>query len=249
MRARTIVIAAVAGGVALAGIGVGVWFAVSGSQEADDDWSAYPGSAFRDSSEVVDGDSLEQVSAAGDAFLSEYRDALTAALGLTWTEVAAGYSERDLNGYGGTSLLHVYDGGVWRGEVTLDDPAARQTAQDLFAQLTPGDEFYASNDLYLDNPAEALGMFGAEQKPLQPLWSLRDRSDGLVVSAEVLDRSLIVTDFEPGSEFSVPPAPEGTFVVVIRASGYALLSEQDRDEFIEQVAPWEGRTKPGPAIG
>ena len=106
-----------------------------------------------------------------------------------------------------------------------------------------------SNDLYLESPTEARTLFGADEKADQPLWSLRDRASGLALSAEVLDRTLIDGDFDPGFEFSLEPEPTGTFVVVVRASGYGLLEEDDREEFIEKVGPWEGRTKPTPAIG
>jgi hypothetical protein len=212
-------------------------------------WEDYPGSAFRDVDEVLASPSMESVTAQGDAFVTELRAALTARFGLRWTTLYDAELERDINGYGGESLLYAYDSGLWQGSARVDDPQARAQVEALFRELAliaGVDEPYALND-YSEGADEAVTQeqFGAATKPKQPLWTLYgDAPDStLTLTVDVYDANLPAhSSFDGTWRFDLVPGD--TLYVTIDAYAYALLAEADREQLLRLLEPFEGLTPP-----
>jgi hypothetical protein len=249
-RSQPVALYVILGVVLAAGIMGAVLLFASSTPRAD--WSTYPGSAFRDDAEVLAGDSLEETAANGDAFVEEYKTQLTDRLGLVWSDTAPREIDRDVNGYGGDSLLYTYDSGTWQGSVVLDDPGARAIAEFIFGRLSTehgGDFLFTANDNYdRDGDPGTIAQFGAALKEDQALWQFYDSGDEvttLQMSSSIIDLT-IPTDptFTGGYQFTMDPDDPGTVLVTIRAYSYALLAEEDRAEYLELLSPFDGATKP-----
>lgn len=218
-----------------------------GSDTAD--WENFPGSAYRDDAEVLSSASAEEVRDTGDAILEEYRNELTNSLGVVWTEEYGTRFDRDINGYGEESMLYSYDSALWVGEASAPTPEARQQIMDAFERITTKYsliDFYRANDVY-DAP-DSISSFGAENIEDQALWRFSNRGDAnipLRVSSSVWDTTM-PTDpsFTGASGFDDQEAGSGKLLVSVNAYAFALLSENDRDAFIEALKPYEGLTKP-----
>ena len=218
-----------------------------GSDAAD--WENFPGSAYRDDAEVLSSASAEEVRDTGDAILEEYRNELTNSLGIVWTEEYSTRFDRDINGYGEESMLYSYDSALWVGEASAPTPQARQQIMDAFERITTKYslvDFYRANDVY-DAP-DSISSFGAEKVEDQALWRFSNRGDAnipLRVGSSVWDTSM-PTDpsFTGASGFDDQEAGSGKLLVSVNAYAFALLSENDRDAFIEALKPYEGLTKP-----
>ena len=218
-----------------------------GSDTAD--WENFPGSAYRDDAEVLSSASAEEVRDTGDAILEEYRNELTNSLGIVWTEEYSTRFDRDINGYGEESMLYSYDSALWVGEASAPTPQARQQIMDAFERITTKYslvDFYRANDVY-DAP-DSISSFGAEKVEDQALWRFSNRGDAnipLRVGSSVWDTSM-PTDpsFTGASGFDDQEAGSGKLLVSVNAYAFALLSENDRDAFIEALKPYEGLTKP-----
>lgn len=245
---RPLLVLALAGVLAAGGVGVGV--ALLGGGVAGPDWTAYPGSAYRSVPEVLASDSLEVVVANGDAFVADYKRALTDEFGFTWIEIAPAQIRDDINGYGGDSLLQSYDSALWQGALTLDDPAARQKVSDVFEEIAlahDAEEVSFQNESSIDDSL-AREMFGAAEKPDQPLWSqlgVRYQPHNLWFETAVYDRTLPRDEsFRGDYRFSIAEDDPNTLFVLFSADAFALLAEADREAFVDALKPYEGLTPP-----
>ena len=242
-------IAALAIVLAVGGIGVAV-FALLGLPPSSPDWSSYPGSAYRDSAEVLAGQTVEEVSADAQSRLEAIREALTDELGITWTQVYDETQARDLNYYGGESLLYIWDSGTWRGEVATSDPDARQKVEALFASfVAEGNDYSAWNDLVPAGDALTLEQYGLGDKSSQALWSLtsHDARNNVSFSLDVYDSTVPVGEtFVGADQFSIPEGDTNTLYISLFANGQALLSDADLAEFQRLLQPYVGQDKPAP---
>jgi hypothetical protein len=257
---RTAVIAGlVVGLIAVAGV-VAAVLAGSGTFDANDPavgpavdpvvaehWQSYPGSAFRTPEEVFASPPMDGVIAQGEAFVTEFRTALTEQYGLEWTTLYEPGTERDYNGYGGESLLYRYDSGLWHGVAIIDDPNARAEVEALFVRIAAangGDGAITFNDFSEDNP-DAEQQYGAKTKPQQPLWSFIESDDAstLGFQADVYDATVPADPaFDGLWRFELTET--GTLYVTVQATAYALLAEGDRDEFERLLEAYAGQTPP-----
>lgn len=233
---------------ALVGVAVAVYFFTAAPATDPDAWRDYPGTAYRDQAEVLAGDSMESATAAGEAFVAELQDELTARYELSWTETYPAVLEHDVNGYGGASMLYNYDSGSWHGSAIVTGAAARAGIEGLFiaaATAHGADDVYTLNDLYDDEPVAAKQSWGAEHKPDQALWSLvaTDSSANLTFIVDVFDATLPTdSSFEGDLRFDV--ASGGQLYVRVQATAYGLLAEQDREAFLDALEPFEGQEPP-----
>ncbi|CAN5601749.1 hypothetical protein BH10ACT7_BH10ACT7_19200 [soil metagenome] len=238
-------------GVVLLVVAVAVFTIYSVTSAASNaQWATYPGTAYRDSDEALNSDSLEAVMAAGSGAIAEFRQTLTDELGMEWTEIYDETIDHDYNYYGGESMLYFWDSGLLEGSVATDDPDARQKIQDAFERVTNaagGQNFYVWNDMLDEGDEFTEEYYGLGGKDTQAIWALGNRDDdsGVSFSADIFDRDMPVGEtFHGDYAFDIDPDNPNNLFVQIFVSAPALLSEADRAEFIERLKPFEGLTKP-----
>lgn len=219
------------------------------SPEYSDEWVQFPGVSWVDPEDTLQQASYEEVVAGTEEFITQFRDALTAELGLTWSQQFASYTGVEPNGYGGDSMLVHYGSGVWQGEVTLSDPNARQRVLDVFTSLAAefgGEGVLLRNEFYDEEPDAATKQFGDPTLQRQALWSFFDSFPslaGVYLSVDVLDRSIPVDDSFTG-DYRFTVESTDTFFVTIEAYTSALLKEADRAAFEEALEPYGGDYTP-----
>lgn len=247
----------VAGVVVLGVVGFGIVHGVadrgSGSSAAAGAWKNYPGTAYDDSSEVLAAPSREATVASAEAFLAEYRDSLTAELGLVWTPVFDGSRSRARNGYGARSLLYDYSSAQWQGSAVMDRPDARQKSFEIFSRVAAkygSSRVWLANAVYKDDPAEAKKQFGGTTRATQPVWRFYGDdaiADGATVTSEVLDLGVRrAPTFTGDYLFDLDDVAAGSVVVTVSVSVDSLLAVGDRDEFRRRLAAYDENDKPEP---
>jgi hypothetical protein len=216
-----------------------------------DEWTTYPGNAYVDSADVFDDPSKETIVQQANAFVDEYKAALTEEFGVTWTQNYPEYLAIASNGYGGDSMLYDFDSVEWQGTVALDDPGARERAYEIFDALltTYGAlDQWLSNDLYDDDPDASKSQFGAEKLDDQPMWTFYGTDlivTGSTARGRVFDSNLARDpSFEGDIWFELEDVPSGSLVVTVSYSAYNLLSETDRDEFSDRLSQYDESDKP-----
>ncbi|WP_395639667.1 hypothetical protein [Pseudolysinimonas sp.] len=217
-------------------------------------WREYPGIAGLDADELLDGPTLEEGIATGEAMVAEMRDALTAEFGLEWAPPPIDELTviRTENHFGGFSMLYVVNAPTsqtttvpraWAdkeraiaiigevaarygfGEPTLDPYGSEESTEDRI------------RDLGGATPAEQVVVSGMVPGPAgQWLWfSFQDlANDTTGRFTEQADQSA-----EHGWERESISLGYG-------ANG--LLPEEDRAEFIERLAPFAGYAQPEPQV-
>ena len=209
-------------------------------------WEDYPGTAFRDSDDILAADSLQTMRADGTALLTDLQTELQS-YGFEWTLESVGRTAPAGNGYHGRSMLKDYLGDVFVGQVTSSDPEARAAIVHSFTTVISSNS--AGRTSMVNDAMDAASselMFGATEKQYQALWSVRNTdydSWGLEAELDVFDATVPTSD-----KFSVPAwVPDeasSTLFVRITVSARYQLSERDRVAFMEALEPYDGRTKP-----
>ena len=241
---RGIIVLAVLVAVGLAAFLVYLGLVQAGAVE--DKWTSYPGSAFVPSEAVLAGDSLETMQERGERANAEVQDAL-AGYGLEWARVDEGLTAQGSNGYGGESMLYTFAGTSLIGTAQLSDPDARERITEIITEIMEDDpdvEIFLSNEQFTGNEAET--RFGSADRDEQALWEVQASERGwvaLTVSLSVYDASV-----PTGSDFSAPfwVPSDSTATLFVRVTTFAphVLSESDRNAFIEALEPYEGQAKP-----
>ncbi len=241
-RSRSVAVGIVAVAGVLAIGGFVAFFALDSGPVIDSDpnvepsyseeWQSFPGVSYIDPEVALSQASYEEVVAQSEVMMGQYREALTARFGLVWSQGYEPYSGPESNGYGGDSMLSYYDTGSWQGQVTLDDPSARQDVLDLFTELSTsygGEGVLLRNDIYADDEVSSLDQFGAADLEDQALWSFFDSFPelaGLYLSSDVIDRSIPVDgSFTGDYSFVYDESSDTLYVTVIRVRRRAA---QDR---------------------
>lgn len=238
--------AVVGGAVVLAIIGYNVVQILPEASVVSDEWTNYPGSYFVTTDEVLDGESLEQSMAEGDAVVDQLQAEL-AAYGFEWSVDTEGDSYHSGNGYGGDSMLYSYSSDVLVGSATVDDPQARESIIATFERVMssrPDTTVVVSNDEI--EGEDAVYFFGSEDRDEQALWAAwtyTESFSGLAVDIDVFDRS-VATEDDFGSAYWVEEDATGTLFVRLRTSASYLLAEGDRDAFLAALEPYEDELKP-----
>ena len=245
-RGAVVAGAVVAGILALGIVGYVVSQGVAEVVPVADEWTSYPGSYFVTTDEVLDGQSLEQAKAEGDALIGQLQAEL-AAFGFEWRVDTPGSTNPSSNGYGGDSMLHNFTSDTLVGTSSIDDPQAREKIIAIFSGVMsarPETTVVFSNDDV--DGEDAVYFFGSEDRSQQAVWSawtFTDAFNGLAVDIDVFD-STVPTDDGFGSTYWVGENPDGTLFVRLRAAASYLLAEGDRDSFVTALAPYEDETKP-----
>jgi len=255
-RRRGILIAvAVLGTVAVLGVAITIALGSSTLRPpVDAIWIDYPGNAYAEPAEVLASDSKEAVVADAEAFLTAYREELTAELGMDWTQVWDGSLDYGSNYYDGESLLWDYSSGEWQGSVRMSEPGSRDRVAQIFERLTAvfgASDYRFNNALYADDAAQSEEQFGAAALDEQAVWSFTGSGDEsrsqLRMVSRAWDRSLSTSDTFTGDVWFDPEsAGSDLFVVTVSLWSNDLLADADRAEFIERLKAYEGLDRPEP---
>ncbi|MBF4570370.1 hypothetical protein ITJ57_16515 [Plantibacter sp. VKM Ac-2880] len=223
----------------------------TGDEDHDPIWDTYPGSAYVDAKETLDGPSYEAFVDRSETILADIRTALTTEFGFEWVERQPAESELDHNGYGGDSMLYEYAAPVWQTTTTVRtfDEKSRVVEIIRGVLLRSG---IANLDLQnapssWREPGELTEQYGGETLDTQALWDLH--TYGAITSAGSFGASIVdltldsAGTVEKDRQFDVTSgmALEG---IELHLDSYALLKEADRADFLAALEPYADLDKP-----
>ena len=223
-------------------------------QEVELHWAEHPGQAGSTVDEVLDGPSLEEGLAEGEAMVAEMQEAVTGTAGLTWTAPPAVQDGGDVvfpteNGWGGPSLLRVVNLPT---QQTTSVPEAWADKQEVIAVLGEVAARHGWSEPVLDEdrwPQERearIEALGGATHPEQVLVT------GMIEGPTGQWLSFGFTDLSKDDA-------EGTFAergrgateagwepcsLTLSYGANGLLPEADRAEFERRAAPFAGHAEP-----
>lgn len=209
-----------------------------------DRWAAYPGVRGLTQDDILSRPSLEEVTRTGDALLADIRAELTARFGYEWVPGVPGTLRNERNGYGGESMLVTYDSDNWATTQPIADHARKlevMAAIDDVLYEYGWSEIYSLNDPAGGfDPAYLERFYGSADIRTQSVWEWvsGDYPGPMRVYATLTDLTNDDGSFRARREGQV--ASSGEPIEGLRLSIYAeeLLSEADRDEFLERMADY-----------
>lgn len=224
----------------------------SGEEEHDPIWDTYPGSAYVDAKETLDGPGYEDFVEESDTMLAEIRTALTAEFGFEWAEREPAATEQDNNGYGGESMLFDYTAPVWQTTTTVRTFEEKSRVVELIRQVLLR---HGIANLDMQNapsswrePGELTERYGGETIDAQALWDLHtyDAITGSgSFSASIVDLTLdSAGTVTKDRQFDVDYHGLAAEGIELHLESYALLKESDRADYLQALKPYEGLDKP-----
>lgn len=224
----------------------------SGDEEHDPIWDTYPGSAYVDAKETLDGPSYEDFVGTSDEMLAEIRTALTAEFGFDWVERQPAETEVDQNGYGGDSMLFEYTAPVWQTTTTVRTFEEKSRVVELIRQVLLR---YGIANLDMQNapsswrePGELTERYGGETLDTQALWDLHTYN--AITGAGDFRTSIVDLTLDSAGtvakdrEFDVDYSDMAAEGIELHLDSYALLKEADRADYLEALKPYADLDKP-----
>ncbi|MET3511362.1 hypothetical protein [Plantibacter flavus] len=224
----------------------------SGDEEYDPIWDTYPGSAYVDAKETLDGPSYEDFVGTSDEMLAEIRTALTAEFGFDWVERQPAETEVDQNGYGGDSMLFEYTAPVWQTTTTVRTFEEKSRVVELIRQVLLR---YGIANLDMQNapsswrePGELTERYGGETLDTQALWDLHTYN--AITGAGDFRTSIVDLTLDSAGtvakdrEFDVDYSDMAAEGIELHLDSYALLKEADRADYLEALKPYADLDKP-----
>jgi hypothetical protein len=224
----------------------------SGDEEHDPIWDTYPGSAYVDAKETLDGPSYEDFVGTSDEMLAEIRTALTAEFGFDWVERQPAETEVDQNGYGGDSMLFEYTAPVWQTTTTVRTFEEKSRVVELIRQVLLR---YGIANLDMQNapsswrePGELTERYGGETLDTQALWDLHTYN--AITGAGDFRTSIVDLTLDSAGtvakdrEFDVDYYDMAAEGIELHLDSYALLKEADRADYLEALKPYADLDKP-----
>ncbi len=223
-----------------------------GDEEHDPIWDTYPGSAYVDAKETLDGPSYEDFVGTSDEMLAEIRTALTTEFGFDWVERQPAETKADQNGYGGNSMLVQYTAPVWQTTTTVRTFEEKSRVVELIRQVLLR---YDIANLDMRNapsswrePGELTEQYGGETLDTQALWDLHTYN--AITGAG--DFRTVIVDLTLDSagtvakdrEFDVDYYDMAAEGIELHLDSYALLKEADRADYLEALKPYADLDKP-----
>lgn len=223
-----------------------------GNEEHDPIWDTYPGSAYVDAKETLDGPSYEDFVGTSDEMLAEIRTALTAEFGFDWVERQPAETEVDQNGYGGDSMLFEYTAPVWQTTTTVRTFEEKSRVVELIRQVLLR---YGIANLDMQNapsswrePGELTERYGGETLDTQALWDLHTYN--AITGAGDFRTSIVDLTLDSAGtvakdrEFDVDYSDMAAEGIELHLDSYALLKEADRADYLEALKPYADLDKP-----
>lgn len=207
------------------------------------DWREFPSITGTDAQAVLDGPTVEETEARADEILEAARATITEhleslgvvnATGVEWNTDRSDAVSGDHwfpgtdNGYGGRSMLQIYNSPVWELEVTVPFNEWEGVLESVDEVL--GDRGFADRYEY---PHEQSGESGA-QWTAEVIFS----SGSEFVSVVVSDTTRSTEKLRDTQESSLAVAGISVF------HGASAIKESDREEFARRAAPFAGLEHP-----
>ncbi|KAM9861520.1 hypothetical protein ACI1US_02617 [Leucobacter sp. BZR 635] len=194
------------------------------------DWREFPGNGGLDPQAVLDGPTVETGEARSRLLLTEARDALSERFGGDWTPDEDGGQAGDewqatSNGYGGDSLLYIFNSPISELEVRVP----REDWPEVIA--------------IVEGIAEAHGLTERLDADLEPPLSATTQAATFLLGGEFLDVTVRDSSLDP--EALAEAEEFGPFVAGISLFyGVSAIHEADRAEFERRVQPFLGQNAP-----
>ena len=208
-------------------------------------WEAYPGIKDENSDEILAQPSLEQVREDSDALMADIRAALTAEFGYTWIEGGPETVRPERNGYGGESMLVEFWSQTWATVEPIDDLDRKLAVMEVIDEVIASHGFWGiisfnSPESGLD-PSSIERMYGSADPDEQAIWEWYSNDDPgpMNLYATITDLSRDPTgEFRAAREAQTAGTTEPLEGLTIVVLGRPLLSEADREAFIEALEPY-----------
>jgi len=239
-------------GIATDGSSGGISAGGERDREHDPIWDTYPGSAYVDAKDTLDGLSYQEFADQSDTMLEEIRTALTDEFGFEWVERQPAEGELGNNGYGGESMLYSYDAPVWQTTTTVRTFEEKSRVVEIIRQVLLR---YGIANLDMQNapsswrePGELTEQYGGETIETQALWDLHTydtftQTGSFQASIVDLDLDAAGTVTED-RQFDVDYSGMAAEGVELHLDAYALLKEADRADYLEALKPYADLDKP-----
>lgn len=202
----------------------------SAGDEVTVDWRDYPADAFTDAEAVLALPTVEKTAQRWAALRAEIVEAIEAEVGsdLEWTDMGLdGWYPYGGNGYGGTSMIQVYNSPSWQADIRLP----RDDWANVLAAAT---EVLAGHGIPLTTYDD-----GDELKDLSHWLLTTDYfSGGEFLSISVQDASFDADALSDAEEYGHQVAGISLFY------GIQTISSADRVAFTEAAAPFTGLARP-----
>ncbi|WP_087132135.1 hypothetical protein [Microbacterium esteraromaticum] len=134
----------------------------------------YPGVKGTANSDVLNGMTLEEVQAKGDALMAEARERVTERFGYTWVEGGKVDISPERNGYGGESMLKRYTSTTWTTSEPVQDNSRKRAIIRVINEVVLE---YGMWDLYALNSPESgispdvlANLYGSAEVERQHTW-------------------------------------------------------------------------------
>ena len=208
-------------------------------------WEAYPGIKDEYSSDILAQPSLEQVRADSDALMADIRSALTAEFGYTWIEGSPETVRPERNGYGGESMLVEFWSQTWATVEPISDLDRKAAVMAVIDGVVADHGFYGMISFNEPgsgiDPASTERMYGSADPAEQAIWEwyTNNEPDPMHLYATITDLTRDPTgDFRAAREAQTAGTTEPLEGLTIVVLGRPLLSEADRQAFIDALEPY-----------
>lgn len=208
---------------------------------------AYPGVRELSAREVLSQPSLEEAQAQGERLMADIRSRLSAEFGYTWVSSGGEDIGPERNGYGGESMLRRYVSTVWTTAQAVRGSAQKRRVMAVIQEVLREhglSGLYALNELDLGIAPEIMAkLYGSTDPERQHTWEYYgdDYPDPLRFYAMAYDLGNDPTgDFRIRREAEHAQTGEPVEGIQLIVFARRVLSENDRDEFIDRMQDYAG---------
>lgn len=212
-------------------------------------WSQFPGVPQVPTDQILENETIEQLSPRVDAAMRDVREAITAEFGFTWVPKGEDRVEYESNRFHGTSLLNTYDTVNWQTTGTLRTVDDKNRAIAIVSEVMERHGFEHPELLNSTGP-EALPEFGGFTLKDQGRWVLaahpstvsRGSLDFTILDLSH-DRTNMLTQSSNANIAAFGWEPE---YLSIAYHGDFMLKASDKAEFEKRAAIYAGHIQPVP---
>ncbi len=212
-------------------------------------WSAFPGVPQFSTDQILDNETIEELSPRVDATMAKVRAAITAEFGLEWVQKGSDSIVRESNRFRGESLLNTYDSANWQSTKPVRSVADKKRVIAMVTEIMTRNGFGDPTLLNFDGPG-GIQDFGGFTLATQGRWVLAAEPPQVSRGSlrfTILDLSQDRTGILAGrSAEAVALLGWEPEYLSIAYHGDFMLQDADRAEFERRAEIYRGHIQPVP---